>query len=151
MTDTLAVDFVDYMRDWASSLETMDHEPTFQSMLDPLHEGFTANFDNARAPYGQWPPHSPYTILLHGPHPLLILTGAMKRSVTQSGSDGRIEEFTRDQAIIGTSLFYAPYQQFGTAKIPARPFLWLEGSYVDRLHELFADATMARALNASSG
>jgi phage gpG-like protein len=71
----------------------------------------------------------------------------MKRSVTQSGSDGRIEEIMRTEAKIGTSLFYAPYQQFGTRKIPARPFLWLEGSYVERLTNQLADAMMARVFN----
>jgi phage gpG-like protein len=147
MTDILAENISDELSRMAQRLESFDFSPVWNEMLDPLHEGFSSNFDQTRGPDGIWPPHAPYTILLHGPHPLLILTGAMKRSVTQSGSEGRIEELMRNEAKIGTSFFYAPYQQFGTRKIPARPFLWLEGSYVERLTNQLADAMMARVFN----
>lgn len=135
-----------------AALDSFDFAPTFESMIDTFHQGIIANFDNTQAPYGQWPPHSPMTIAIHGPHPLLILTGAMKRSVTQRGADERIEEIMRNEMNIGSSLFYAPYQQFGTNgpnPIPARPFLWLESSYVDRLHEQFADDITTRIFGTS--
>ncbi len=137
----------DSLDELMAQLQSFDFAPVWTALLEPVHEGFASNFDQTRAPYGTWPPHSPMTIALHGPHPLLILTGAMKRSVTQSGSEGRIEDIMRNEAIIGTSLFYAPYQQFGTSgphPIPARPFLWLEGSYVDQVHERFADEVASR-------
>ena len=140
---------VDEVEQTIGRLQSFDFAPVFESVLDILHEGFASNFDQTRAPYGQWPPHSPMTIALHGVHPLLILTGAMKAAVTQSGSSDRIEEITQTEAIIGTSLFYAPYQQYGTSgprPIPARPFLWLEGDYVDQLHERFADEVASRLL-----
>jgi phage gpG-like protein len=140
---------VDDVQQTIGQLQSFDFKPVFQSVLDVLHSGFESNFDQTRAPYGTWPPHSPKTIALYGPHPLLILTGAMKASVTQSGSSDRIEEITQTEAIIGTSLFYAPYQQYGTSgpnPIPARPFLWLEGDYVDQLHERFADEVATRLL-----
>jgi phage gpG-like protein len=147
MSDTDVEVIVEVIRATFEQLETLDYAPIFESLLGTFHEGIERNFDNRQAPYGTWPPHSPMTIAIHGPHPLLILTGAMKRSVTQRGSEGRIEDIMRNQATIGTSFFYAPYQQFGTSgphPIPARPFLWLEGSYVDRLHEQFTDAVTAR-------
>ena len=140
---------VDEVEQTIGRLQSFDFAPVFESVLDILHEGFASNFDQTRAPYGQWPPHSPLTIIKYGPHPLLILTGAMKAAVTQSGSSDRIEEITQSEAIIGTSLFYAPYQQYGTGgpnPIPARPFLWLEGDYVDQLHETFADEVASRLL-----
>jgi phage gpG-like protein len=153
MSDVDVERFVDLMQATISQLEAFDFAPVFTSMLETLHQGFESNFDQTRAPYGQWPPHSPMTIAIHGPHPLLILTGVMKRSVTQSGVEGRIEDIMKNEAIIGTSLFYAPYQQFGTSgphPIPARPFLWLEGSYVDRLHERFVDEVESRLFGTGS-
>ena len=140
---------VDEVEQTIGRLQSFDFAPVFTAVLDTLHEGFASNFDQTRAPYGQWPPHSPMTIAKYGVHPLLILTGAMKAAVTQSGSSDRIEEITQTEAIIGTSLFYAPYQQYGTdgpRPIPARPFLWLEGDYVDQLHERFADEVATRLL-----
>lgn len=140
---------VDEVEQTIGRLQSFEFAPVFESVLDILHEGFSSNFDQTRAPYGQWPTHSPMTIALHGVHPLLILTGAMKAAVTQSGAASRIEEITQTEAIIGTSLFYASYQQYGTNgpnPIPARPFLWLEGDYVDQLHERFADEVATRLL-----
>lgn len=147
MSDTDINVVIEMMQATASQLESFDFSPVFSSMLETFHRGIESNFDNIRGPGYTWPPHSPVTIAKHGPHPLLILTGAMKRSVTQTGSEGRIEEIMRDEMTIGTSLFYAPYQQFGTTgppRIPVRRFLWLQGSYVDQLAEIFADQMMER-------
>jgi phage gpG-like protein len=138
---------IDSLQATTSQLDSFDFAPVFSAMLETFHRGIESNFDNIRGPGYTWPPHSPVTIAKHGPHPLLILTGAMKRSVTQSGAEGRIEEIMRNEATIGTSLFYAPYQQFGTTgppKIPARRFLWLQSSFVDQLAEIFADQMTER-------
>ncbi len=117
---------------------------SFQSALDaciPIcNEGFKKNFDKTQGPPGVWAPHAPYTIQKYGPHPLLILSGAMLASVTQSGAEGRIESVGERDAEIGTSLFYAGFQQFGTKKIPARRFLWLDEPSVDKVVDVFADS-----------
>jgi phage gpG-like protein len=144
MSDMLASDASMGLRQFGDELFNMDFGPVFESLIDPVHEGVAENFDATRSPSGKWPPHSPVTIMLHGPHPLLVLSGTMKAAVTSRGSSGRIEEFTRDSLTFGTDLFYAPYQQYGTRKIPARPFLWLEGSYVDRITDMFADGVLQR-------
>lgn len=142
--DFLASDAVQGFREFGDELLGMDFGPVFDSLIDPVHAGFVDNFDRTQAPYGRWPPHSPVTIMLHGPHPLLILSGTMKAAVSTRGSTGRIEELTPESLTIGTDLFYAPWQQYGTRKIPARPFLWLEGSHVDRITDLFADGVLER-------
>jgi phage gpG-like protein len=63
----------------------------------------------------------------------------MLASVTQQGAEGRIESVGDRDAEVGTSLFYAGFQQFGTSKIPSRRFLWLDSPSVDAVLEVFAD------------
>lgn len=147
MSNTDVTVVINELRATAQQLQSFDFAPVFSEMLETFHRGIESNFDNTRGPGYTWAPHSPVTIALHGPHPLLILTGAMKRSVTQTGAEGRIEDIMQNEMTIGTSLFYAPFQQFGTTgppRIPARRFLWLQGSYVDELAEIFADQVAQR-------
>jgi phage gpG-like protein len=136
----LASDASAILGSFANELASMSFVDAFKKTTDSLHDGFQANFTNTRAPYGTWPPHAPYTIQKYGPHPLLILTGAMLASVTQSGSDGRIEQISSNEMVIGTSLFYAGFQQYGTLKIPPRPFLWLDGDHLEKVTEAFVSA-----------
>lgn len=49
----------------------------------------------------------------------LVRTGDLKYSIEYK------VPFRKDEVIIGTDLPYAVAQEFGTVKIPARPFLWL--------------------------
>jgi len=61
-----------------------------------------------------WPPHSPRT---HATWPLLMPPKAhLWRSIRVTSYDAR-------HATVGTDRPYAPYLQFGTRKMPARPFL----------------------------
>lgn len=126
---------------FASSLESGDLTPAFRSCIEVASEGFSDNFGATKAPYGTWPPHSPVTVAIHGPHPLLILTGDMYRAVTKEGSEGRIQDLEPRSLVLGTDLFYAAWQQYGTAKIPPRPFLWLDKPFVVQVTEVFADAS----------
>ena len=119
-------------------IEQQSFQPALDACVPVCNEGFKKNFDKTQGPPGVWAPHSPYTIQKYGPHPLLILSGAMLASVTQSGAESRIESVGARDAEIGTSLFYAGYQQFGTDKIPARRFLWLDAESVDSVVDAFA-------------
>lgn len=71
-------------------------------------------------PYG-WPPLAPATIARKatGDSPLLE-TGALLGSITHNVD--AMSNIT-SEAYIGTDLEYAKYQEFGTSRIPARPFL----------------------------
>jgi phage gpG-like protein len=142
----LAFEAVDVLGAWSDELATGSLEQPLRDCIGLLNNGFEDNFDATKAPYGQWPAHAPYTIQKYGPHPLLILTGVMKASVTESGSASRIEEVGTRQLAIGTDLFYAPYQQFGTRKIPPRPFLWLDAPWVDQVAERFATGVLVQTV-----
>lgn len=62
-----------------------------------------------------WPPLGEAAIAKHGDTPLLD-TGALKGSITHEVESGEL-------AYVGTDVEYAKYQEFGTSKIPPRPFL----------------------------
>ncbi len=49
-------------------------------------------------------------------------TGLLMASVTGSGA-GSIDEISGNTLRWGTSVFYAPFHQFGTRHIPRRPFM----------------------------
>jgi len=49
-----------------------------------------------------------------------VKTGTLKRSLTM-----RVESEDKFLVgIVGTNLFYAPYQEFGTSRMPAHPYLF---------------------------
>lgn len=144
-------EFAEYWLDeLAQSMENTSLVESFKEIVPILHEGFADNFSSTKSPSGTWPPHSPYTIAKYGPHPLLILSGAMLASVTNSGSDGSIEEVGPREMALGTSIFYAGFQQFGTVRIPARRFLWLDSPFMDRLSDTFAASCFTIIMGAGS-
>ena len=129
-----------WMAELGNQLENGSFEPAFNRVMPLLHDAFADNFANTKAPSGTWPPHSPVTVKIHGPHPLLILSGALLRSVTESGSDGNVEFVSAREMAVGTSLFYAGWQQHGTTKIPPRMFLWVNAEWVGRIGDEFQAA-----------
>ena len=143
--DFLASDAVQGFREFGDELLGMDFGPVFGSLIDPVNESFGSNFDRKTGPDGTpWKEHAAYTIQKMGPHPLLMWTGAMIFSLESRSAANRIEQLTSSSLTIGTDLFYAPWQQYGTRRIPARPFVWMIGSDVEAITELFADGVLER-------
>lgn len=62
-----------------------------------------------------WPPLGEAAVAKHGDTPLLD-TGALQASISHMVEDSH-------HASVGTNVEYAKYQEFGTSKIPPRPFL----------------------------
>lgn len=137
-----AIEAGKWMAEIGSRMENASFESAFTRLIPLLHSAFSDNFADTRSPDGPWPPHSPMTTKLHGPHPLLILSGDMRRSVTETGSTGNVEQIAARDMAVGTSLFYAGWQQHGTAKIPPRMFLWVNATWVGRLGDEFADSAI---------
>lgn len=69
----------------------------------------------ARRP-GPWAPLAPSTIKRKGHDKLLYDTGRLRDSIT-------LGEVTPSSATVGTDAPYAPFHQFGTKKMAARPFI----------------------------
>lgn len=73
-----------------------------------------------------WAPLSRNTRRKRG-HGLLVDTGRLLGSIQASNTD--------TQAIVGTNVNYAGYLQYGTRKMPARPFLGLSKSNTDEVQQ----------------
>ncbi len=75
-----------------------------------------------------WPRLAQSTIDRKGFERPLFETGALRDSITHNvDSNGK-------EAAIGTDLDYAKYLEFGTSKMPARPFLG--GALIAKEHEI---------------
>jgi phage virion morphogenesis protein len=86
-----------------------------------------------------WLPWSgPYAATRHGNQSLLIDTGRMEKSITHN--------IYADEVHIGTNLIYGATHQFGSKKIPARPFLGLSQDNVDEIQSV-VDEYFTAALN----
>lgn len=110
-----------------------------------IYRGVAFNYDHtADADGNTWAPHAPATIAMHGPHPLLVVTGRMKASTTMSGQEGNFEEVTDNSIRVGTDIPYAAAQQFGTDKIPARPFFELSDPFIDEIENAAVEYLIAQ-------
>jgi len=107
---------------------------------DELAGDLAEGFLNSKSPEGKaWAPlkyprppgHNP------GTRPL-IDTGQLMQSVI-SDSKGHIEIVSSDSTTFGTSVFYAGFHQFGTTKIPARPFLGVPPKSLDAAIRMLGD------------
>ena len=89
------------------------------------------NFDRAEDANGRpWKEHAPLTIALHGPHPLLILSGAMKRAATGgAGSVIKVKAGAKESTVVvsisNSTIPYAWKHQHGAGRIPRRQFFYL--------------------------
>ena len=68
--------------------------------------------------YGRWQPRRDNL-----PHPLLRKSGRLFRSLLESGARGNVDIRTPNSLEYGTDLPYAEAHEFGTSRIPARPYL----------------------------
>ena len=108
-----------------------------QEITSVMYAGIQQNYNLSATAWGMaWAPHAPSTIARYGPHPLLILTGAMEAASTSSGVRGNYLEVNDRSVVIGVDLPYAAAQQYGTDKIPARPFFDLPDEAIADLEDL---------------
>lgn len=54
--------------------------------------------------------------------PILVRTGALRRSMTQQGAPGNITAISKTSSIFGTSLRYGIYHDEGAKRLPKRNF-----------------------------
>jgi phage gpG-like protein len=111
-----------------------------EQLKDIIYAAIAQNFDSATGPDGtKWPPHAPATIQRHGMHPLLILTGAMKDASTISGAIGNYESVEDQRLVIGCTIDYAQFHQYGTKNIPQREFFGLSDEAVQQIVDLIVE------------
>lgn len=86
------------------------------------------NFNTEGSFVGGWralsPRYARWKLAHYGNKPILVRTGAMKRSFTVGGP-GNVLRAWKLRAILGSSIQRAGFHQTGTARMPARPIVWL--------------------------
>lgn len=111
------------------------------------------NFNDAATAGGtKWPPHAPATVRRYGPHPLLILTGAMSEAATIDGASGHVERIEPDGLDFGVSLDVIPYARvhqegWPEKNIPQREYMAVSADELDDI----GDALAEFGLNAFDG
>jgi phage gpG-like protein len=106
-----------------------------------IKKNWTERIDKAYTSKGKsvgmnWPPLSPAYAAWKRRHfpnrPLLVLRGHMRDSLTNESSRNMI--FNRAggrQLILGTRIKYAKFHQYGTKRMPARPFIKIDQGLVN--------------------
>lgn len=59
-------------------------------------------------------------------YPLLKFTGTLEKSITEDNDSNSVKVITPTSLTIGTSVKYGKHHQYGTSKMPMRPFLFLD-------------------------
>lgn len=140
--DRIEAEYLEYwMDELKREIETADLTAGFEEAIAVVNDGLYQNFSLAVGPTGtSWPPHAPYTVQRYGPHPLLVLSGAMLAAATEVGASGNIHRVSDRSAESGIDATIIPYtfaQNFGWAHIPARPFFYAVDDVVDRATATF--------------
>lgn len=86
----------------------------------------TTHFETQGASSGaQWPPLSAAYADWKQKHwpglPILVLSGALRDSLTQQNDSNAVADMTPTQLSMGTRVTYARFHQTGTKYMPARP------------------------------
>jgi hypothetical protein len=129
-------------------LAGMSHKESLQAVVPVVHQSVVANFGRQVSSDGSvWPAHAPLTILLHGPHPLLILSGDML-SAAAGGSGALVEAGDRslEMGIDSGTIPYAWKQQEGyrPGRIPQREFYYLHEDDMPEADQVFGDSAFER-------
>lgn len=107
----------------------------------------TRAFRDAGLRPAPWPPVKPATLKAKkkGRTTVLVDTGALMRSI-------RVNQPVGDRVEIVTDRFYATFHQFGTARMPARPFIPATGGENNGEANLTpaAEASVRRAMEAQT-
>jgi len=61
-------------------------------------------------------------------YPLLKFSGALEKSITEESDTNAVQIVTATTLEIGTSVPYGKHHQYGTRRMPMRPFLFLDPS-----------------------
>ena len=141
--DLMSMDeFVGWISDLNAKIQSGDWADELEAAKEPIAKGFSEIFAAQQASDGsQWPPHSPVTIALHGPHDLLILTTAMYESLVTPGAPSNVMQAEGRTMEYGTSVEYAGKQNDGDddMNIPAREFMFMTDETMDEVLDAIAD------------
>jgi hypothetical protein len=136
-------EFVDLLKDTDDRCESLSLVQPLTKCVEQLQLGFALNYGLAEDEEGvAWPPHAPATVAKYGPHPLLILSGAMYDATTDTGAMGNVTEIEDRELLVGVDgelIDYAWVHQQGTERVPQRQFVYARPEALDECENLIAE------------
>lgn len=115
-------DFLRLLKKLPDEIDNLNHAPALEDATDEVFESVDRNFGRQTDSDGElWPPRK--DIL---PHPLLILTGAMKEAAT--GGPGSFIQYSRRDVKLGVRAEIIPYaarHQYGEDPVPRREYFYI--------------------------
>ena len=128
-----------YLENMSDKMARGPYSPALGTCVELAHKHMEKGFATGTDPTGRrWAKHAPFTVRMHGPHPILILTGVMRAS-TIGKAPNHIERIEQFEAVTGTSDEKAYIHQYGTDTIPQREFVGVDETVVDAMAEAVAD------------
>lgn len=130
---------------WGAHIADMSEawQQVGQDLLDSFRDNFTSE-GGGFGGWSSWAPLADSTVAERarlgygGEHPILQRTGQLMESLTTEGAPGNVFEVGPNSLTVGTEVYYAPFHQFGTRKMPSRPVVGLswdmQSQIVDRLN-----------------
>ena len=107
------------------------------AVADGFGENFQAKIDEDGMP---WAPHSPFTVKKYGPHPLLDLTGRMKRAASSRGDSEHLAERMGETMRFGIkgSVTYAKYHSSKAPRkrLPRRNAIYASDKTLSRCEDI---------------
>lgn len=121
-------------RKWSAQLSSGSFQPALEeckriAMAD-MNDNFLGSHDAAGT---AWPERR-----YEYDWPILIKTGHLQRSVTSETEPGHVEQVGPRYMATGTNVFYGWFHQYGTAKLPPRPFVEVSDKGVDLMEAAIA-------------
>ena len=111
-------------------------KPFFVAIIPVLHGSIVANFREGGRPK-KWKPLKPSTIAgrmregtwpgFHSAQPILMAHGTLFKSI------GTVRKIGTGSLEYGTNLEKATYLQYGTKKMPARPFVLFQDEDIEQI------------------
>lgn len=107
---------------WGMSIQSL--EPAWTEVGEDLLGDFAQNMVREGGMFGggsRWPPLAESTLKDkarkgYGAMPMLWRTGALASSLSEKGAQGNIFRAGADYVVVGSSLFYAPFHQYGSRR-----------------------------------
>lgn len=127
----------DVIRDWAHEIITETYERQLMALAPIAFRDFDSHFLNAQGPDGAWAPRTRQYAW-----PILIKTGALQYAAGTEGGQGNISRWKSGWAEFGLDVNvvnYAAFHEYGTSRMPARPWCWLSSEAEDQAAKQFLD------------
>lgn len=126
------------MMAWHAEIVGASIEEQVMGLAPIVFKDFDDHFLRAQGPEGAWAPRT-----RSYPWPILIKTGKLQYAAGTQHGAGNISRFVSGKAEFGLDVGvvnYAGFHEYGTSRMPARPWCWLSSDAEDEAAKRLLDA-----------